>query len=402
MTSHSKSEPGIIYILLMALLTSIGALSTDIMLPALGVIGNDLAVVDMNDTTLVVTAFFLGMALGQLIVGPLSDHFGRKPVVLGGYGLFIIGSALSMFADSWWLMIMARILQGLGAAAPRVIAVAIVRDEYEGRVMARIMSVVMAAFILVPIVAPLLGQVTIYIGGWRATFAALIAVAIPSAIWFHMAMRETLPTDRRRPLSFASIGSGIAEVCRTRSTMFFMFSMGFVAGPFISYLGTARQIFQDIYQVGDAFVLYFAIGSISAGVASLLNAKLVIRLGMRLLTSVALAALTIMAMMMWLWMLSGATPGLIAFMTWFMASIFCIGMIFGNMQALAMQPLGHMAGLGAAIFGAGSTFVSLPLSWFISDSFDGTILPLVIGFVVLSFASLICVMLASRQHHPAG
>lgn len=398
MTTRSQPGPGLVYILLMALLTSIGALATDIMLPALGIIGRDLAVANMNDTTLVVTAFFLGMALGQLVVGPLSDRFGRKPVVLWGYGLFILGSAMSMFADSWGIMIAARVMQGIGAAAPRVIAVAIVRDEYQGRVMAKIMSIVMAVFVLVPIMAPLLGQVTIYAGGWRATFAMLIAVAVPSAIWFFVIMRETLPPARRRPLSMRAMTSGIAEICRTRTTMCFMLAMGFASGPFIAYLGTARQIFQDVYEVGDRFVLYFAIASISAGVASLLNAKLVMRLGMRRLTSVALVAMSVMAMVMWAWMISGATPGLVAFMVWFMASIFCIGMIFGNLQALAMQPLGHMAGLGAAIFGAGSTFVSLPLSWIISDSFDGTIMPLVSGFALFSFAALLCVIFAGRQH----
>ena len=398
MTTSSQSTPTIAYMLLMALLMSIGALGTDIMLPALGVLGSDLAVANMNDTTLVVTAFFLGMALGQLIVGPLSDRYGRKPIILGGYGLFIIGCVMSMTADNWTMMVAARVLQGFGAAGPRVIAVAMVRDEHQGRIMAKIMSIVMAAFVLAPILAPLIGQVMIYIGGWRATFAALIAVAVPSAICFHLTMHETLPVDRRRPLSLRIMASGIAEIFRTRTTVCFMLAMGFVSGPFIAYLGTARQIYQVTYDVGDQFVLYFALSSIAAGIASLLNAQLVMRLGMRRLTSVSIGAQSIMAIAMLGWMSSGGTPSLLVFMIWFMATIFCVGMIFGNLQALAMQPLGHMAGLGAAIFGAGSTFVSLPISWIISDSYDGTIMSLVIGFAIMGTISLIFTLVAGRQH----
>ncbi len=158
MNSSDAAWPGVTYLAIMALLTSIGALATDIMLPALGVIGRDLGVGHINHTTLVVSAFFLGMAIGQLAVGPLADAYGRKPVVMAGYALFILGCVMSMFADSWALMVAARVFQGIAAAAPRVIAVAIVRDEYKGRMMARIMSIIMAVFILAPILAPLMGQ----------------------------------------------------------------------------------------------------------------------------------------------------------------------------------------------------------------------------------------------------
>ena len=182
MRSSDTSGPGVSYLAIMALLTSIGAMTTDIMLPALGIIGRDLGVVDVNSTTLIVTAFFLGMAVGQLLVGPLADSYGRKPVVLGSYAVFIIGCLLSMLADSWVLMVAARVLQGVAAAPPRVVVVAIIRDEYRGRVMARIMSIIMAVFILTPILAPLIGQGLMYMGGWRATFAGLIAVALPTAL----------------------------------------------------------------------------------------------------------------------------------------------------------------------------------------------------------------------------
>jgi DHA1 family bicyclomycin/chloramphenicol resistance-like MFS transporter len=397
MTSTTASRPGISYLAIMALLTSIGALTTDIMPPALGVIGRDLGVGDINNTTLIVTAFFLGMAIGQLVVGPLADSYGRKPVVLVGYALFIIGCLLSMVAESWTLMVVARIFQGVAAAAPRVIAVAIVRDEYTGRVMARIMSIIMAVFILTPIMAPLLGQGLIYIGGWRATFAGLILVALPTAWWFHRSIPETLPPARRRPFTLRAIGRGIVQICRSRVTVVYMLAMGLIAGPFIGYLGTARQIFQDVYGVGDMFVVYFAVGSISAGVASLLNARLVMRHGMRRLTGIAIAALTFLSAGLWGWVAFGGVPGFGVFMGWQIAAIFCIGMIFGNVQALAMEPLGHIAGLGAAIFGAVSTFISLPLSWMVSGYFDGTIIPLIRGFAVMGGITMVMVLVAGRR-----
>ena len=397
MNPSGASQPGVIYLAIMALLTSIGALATDIMLPALGVIGRDLGVGNINHTTLVVTAFFLGMAIGQLVVGPLADAYGRKPVVMWGYALFVLGCVLSIFADIWPLMVAARVFQGIAASAPRVISVAIVRDEYKGRMMARIMSIIMAVFILAPILAPLMGQGLIYLGGWRATFVGLVLVAVPSALWFHWAIPETLPPERRRAFTPAIIIDGIKQVLASRVSVVYMLVMGFIGGPFIGYLGTARQIYQDIYGVGDMFVIYFSVGSVFAGMASLLNARLVLRLGMRRLTGTAITALTLMSAALWCWMALGGPIDFWLFMAWQLAFIFCIGMIFGNLNSLAMEPLGHVAGLAAAIFGAGSTFISLPLSWMVSGYFGDSVAPLLIGFAVMGALSLLLMLVADRR-----
>lgn len=397
MRLSASGLPGVTYLAIMALLTSIGALATDIMLPALGIIGRDLGVGNINHTTLIITAFFLGMAVGQLVVGPLADAYGRKPVVIWGYALFVVGCVLSIFADSWPLMVAARVFQGIAASAPRVIAVAIVRDEYKGRVMARIMSIIMAVFILAPILAPLMGQGLIYIGGWRATFAGLVLLALPSALWFHWAIAETLPPERRRAFTTAIIADGIRQVCSSRVAVVYMFVMGFIGGPFIGYLGTTRQIYQDIYGVGDMFVIYFSIGSVFAGIGSLLNARLVMRVGMRTLTRNAIWTLTLMSAALWGWLAFGGHVDFWLFMMWQLAFICCIGMIFGNLNSLAMEPLGHVAGLGAAIFGAGSTFISLPLSWMVSGYFGDTVAPLLIGFAATGALSLLLMFVADRR-----
>ena len=402
MTSSEQARPGVIYLAIMGLLTSVGALATDIMLPALGMMGRDLGIGDINHTTLVITIFFLGMALGQLVVGPLSDAYGRKPVVIWGYGLFVTGCVLSLLADSWTLMVAARFLQGLGASAPRIVAVAIVRDEYKGRAMARIMSIIMAIFILAPIIAPLMGQGLIYLGGWHATFAGLILVAVPSALLFARALPETLPPSQRRRFTPAIIINGIIQVCRQRVTVIHMLVMGLIGGPFIAYLASSRQIFQDIYGVGDLFVIFFALGSISAGAASLLNARLVMRHGMRRLTAIATTVLTFVSVALWGWTATGGHADFILFMAWQTSFIFCIGMIFGNLQSLAMEPLGHVAGLAAAIFGAVSILISLPLSWLVSGYFDNSITPLVGGFAIAGAASLGLMALAGRRPHEQG
>ena len=385
---------------LIAVLISIGALATDLMLPALGLIGHDLSVPDPNDTHIVITIFFLGMAVGQLLVGPLSDTLGRKPTIYLGYGVFLVGCLMSMFAESWTIMLLGRVLQGLGAAAPRIVTVALVRDEYEGRAMAQIMSIVMAVFILVPIVAPAIGQGVIYLGGWRATFTSLAALGIAATIWFALRQPETLPVEGRRPFRVVSIWSGIVEIVRTRIALGYTLATGLMYGLFLGYLSSAQRIFSATFGVSDLFALYFALSAASIGAASLLNANLVLRLGMRRLTGIAITGLTLVSFGFWA-MLPGfeGMPPLWLFLAWQMAAFFCVGIIFGNLNALSLEPLGHMAGLGAAFVGSIATFMCLPLAWIIAGRFDGTVFPLVAGFAVLSLAAG-CVVVWTERTSP--
>ena len=377
------------YIVLIALAISITALATDIMLPALGVIGRDYHLADMNDTQYVVSVFFLGFALGQFVVGPLSDSTGRRKVILWGYAVFLVGCVLSIMASTWSLLLLGRFLQGLGASAPRIVTVAIVRDEYKGRVMASIMSIVMAVFIIVPALAPAFGQGLMALGGWRMTFMGLVFFALPTALWFMVRIPETLPIERRQPFTLASIRHGLGVILTTRVTMGYTIAAGLIFGLFLGYLSTTQKIFHITFGKGDLFAFYFGLAALSIGAASLINARLVMWLGMRRLSHMAVAALTLWssAFLMLMWLGTGFVPDFWIFMSWLLVVFFFIGIMFGNMMALAMEPLGDFAGLGSAFVGAVSTLISLPLGWIVSSSFDGTLLSMTFGFAGFGLAA---------------
>jgi DHA1 family bicyclomycin/chloramphenicol resistance-like MFS transporter len=377
------------FVTLLAMMVSILALSIDAMLPALGQIGKDLDVAQANDVQLVISAMFLGFAAGQMVAGPLSDSYGRKPVIYGGYVIFIAGCLLSMFAASFTVMLAGRVLQGLGASGPRIVSMALVRDGYEGRAMARIQSIVMAIFILVPALAPAAGQAVLYVASWHAIFGLLLVMALIAVTWFAMRQPETLAVEARRRFSLSNIAGGIAEAVSYRAMTGYTIAAGIIFGAFLGYLNSAQQVFQDAYGTGEAFVLYFGSAALSLGAASIFNSKVVMRLGMRYMTWRALTALAVVsAAFMLVAMAWDGLPPLWLFTGWLLAAFFCVGILFGNFNALAMEPVGHMAGLGAAMVGSITTFISLPLGWAVGHAFDGTVMPMVTGFAVLAILSL--------------
>ena len=385
------------FVVLIAFMVSIVAMATDIMLPALGVIGQDLGVPDPNDAQMIVTALFLGFGVGLLFAGPLSDSYGRKPVIYVGYGIFLVGCILSTLTDNWEVMILGRALQGIGATFPRVVTIAIIRDGFAGRQMASIMSFIMAVFILVPMVAPAIGQGIILLSGWRATFVFLMAMAIAAAIWFAYRQPETLATGSRRPFSPSALREGTKEVCSSRIAVGYILATGLINGAFIGYLSSAQQIFVEAYGAGTLFPLYFAIAALALGVASILNARLVLRLGMRILTWWATLGLTALSVAFILpAVLADGLPPLWAFIAWLVAVFFCVGFLFGNFNALAMEPLGKIAGLGAGIVGAVSTLVALPLAFAIGNAYAGGVLHLIYGFAVLGIATVVVVLWTER------
>lgn len=383
---------------MVALMISIVAMATDIMMPALGVIGSELGVEDPNDAQLVISSLFAGFAVGQLVAGPLSDAIGRKRTIYIGYAIFIAGCLTSLYATDLMTMLAGRILQGLGAAPSRIITVAIVRDSYHGRPMARVMSIAMAVFILVPAVAPSIGQGLIIAADWHATFQFLIGMAVICFSWFALRQPETLTPEKHRPFSLKAIYGGIRDFASRRMAVGYTVSAGIVFGAFLGYLSSAQQIFQTTYQLGELFPIYFGIAALAIGTASIVNSKLVMKLGMRYLSRRALIGIIFVSSAMLIgtaaqWQ---GIPPLPLFMAWLMCTFFCVGMLFGNFNALAMEPLGHMAGLGSALVGALQSFISLPLGWAVGHFYDGTVLPLVGGFAVLATLSIL--MMSWTEH----
>ena len=382
---------------MLAFMVSIVAMATDIMLPALSMIGDDLRVADPNDVQLVVSSLFFGFSIGQLVVGPLSDTFGRRPIIFVGYVVFAVGCVLSIVATDLTTMLVGRFLQGIGAAAPRIVSISLIRDGYAGRAMARIMSIIMSVFILVPALAPSIGQGVIMVSPWRYTFVVLLAMAIMAALWFGFRQPETLAPENRRTLSVSSLVAGCVEALSIRSVLGYTLAAGFIFGAFLAYLGASRQIFQDTLNVGDLFAIYFGVAALALGAASLLNSMLVMRLGMRFLTHLALVALVLLSGgFLVVFHAFDGQPSIALFMTWQLTAFFCVGILFGNLNALAMEPLGHMAGLGAALIGSISTFISLPFGWLIGQMYDGTVLPLVGGFLSLGLAALVAACWTER------
>jgi len=388
------------FVALIAMMISLAALSIDAMLPALGIIGSELNVVDPNDNQLVIVTFFVGMAVGQFLYGPLSDSFGRKSVILLGLFIFAAGTLLSVMADTYQQMLWGRVLQGFGLAGPRVVSVALVRDLYSGRAMARVMSFVMTVFILVPMMAPALGQLVLNYSGWRMIFMGLLFVGILLSIWLIIRLPETLTDANRRSFAPDVLWLGFKEVVCNRIAMGFTLVTGLVFGAFLGYLNLSQPVLQEQYTLGAQFPLYFGCLAGAIGLASLTNARLVGRYGMWRLIIISLISIVLVTLIYSPLVLAYAGhPPLLSLVTYLFLVFFAVGLLFGNLNSMAMEPLGHLAGIGAGLVSALSTLLSIVFSLMIGQLYNQTIYPLVGGFLVLmSIALLICYCL----HRYAG
>ena len=393
LSTKQKVDPSFAeFVIIISLMMSLTALSIDAMLPALPQIGGELQVQSANGPQLVVSALFLGLALGQLFFGPLSDSTGRKPAIYSGLSLFVVGSLISVFAVNFPMMLAGRLVQGAGVSAPRAVGLALVRDRYEGRAMAQIMSFVMTVFILVPMIAPTLGQALLFVAGWRSIFGVFILLALITLLWFALRMPETLALEDRASFSLRRILSATREIFHIRPAIGYTVTAGLISGAHLGYLSSAQQIFQEQYQLGELFPIVFAIIAFAIGFASFLNARLVMRFGMRLLVRrslIVIIGLSIAALGIALF--TRGQPPLWLLMIYLMLTFFCVGILFGNQNALAMEPLGRIAGIGAAVVGALSTFLSVPAGTMIGQSYNGTIIPLVAGIAILASVSLLVV-----------
>jgi DHA1 family bicyclomycin/chloramphenicol resistance-like MFS transporter len=391
------------FVAMSAILFATIAFSIDAMLPALPEIARELSPADPNKAQLVLTAFVLGMGVGTFFSGPISDTLGRKRTITGGIAIYIAASVWAMTAQSLETLLAARLLQGIGAAGPRVVTLAMIRDGYEGRRMAQIVSFVMTVFILIPAFAPTLGAGIIALTGtWRGVFGAFVVFGIVGALWLNLRQPETLPPEARRPFRAAPLLGAVREVLSHRMVLLYIAVLSLGFGQMFALLSTIQQVYADVFGKGETFHFWFmATGLLSAG-GTILNATLVMRLGMRRLAITAYAAQTVIAGALLVLWLSGLMPdwlALPAFFFWSTSIFFMAGLTFGNLNALALQPMGHVAGMAASVVGAVSTVLAVPVAAPIGLAFDGTPVPLLAGTLVCSTLAFL-LMRKSRELDP--
>jgi DHA1 family bicyclomycin/chloramphenicol resistance-like MFS transporter len=377
------------FVALLAMLFATIAFSIDAMLPALPQIAAELTPSHTNAAQLVVTSFVLGMGLGTFLAGPLSDAFGRKSVILAGAALYVVGALAAWAAPSIEVLLWSRVVQGLGVAAPRIVSIAMVRDLYAGREMARIVSFAMMVFMLVPAVAPAAGAVLIHAFGWRSVFLAFVIFAAVACLWLGLRQPETLASADRRRLRLGTLAAAARETLAHRVVVVSILVQATILGGLFGTLSSTQQIFDVTFGLADSFPAWFAVIALLAATANFVNARLVLRKGMRYLVTRALLAQVILsvgsaAMLgLALW-----PPGLVfpAFLVWTVSVFFVTGLTMGNLNAMALEPLGHIAGMAASLVGALSTVLAVVLAVPIGLAFDGTPLPLMVAISLLTLA----------------
>ncbi|PUA26460.1 MAG: Bcr/CflA family drug resistance efflux transporter [Cellvibrio sp. 79] len=384
------------FTLLVALMMSIVAISIDALLPALGFIAKDVTLSHPNQIQYVISALFLGMALGQLVCGPLSDATGRKKVLYGGITLFFLGSAVCFFATTIEGLLIGRFIQGLGVAGPYVSAISIVRDKYAGNEMARVMSLVMMIFIMVPAIAPSLGQAVLLVSSWHYIFVLYIVYALIIGTWIFWRLEETLPKEYRIPFTRTGFVEGFKEVISNYSTMCYTLCMGLFFGSFMGYLNSSQQIFQELFNTGKMFTVYFGVLALLFGAASMVNARFVQKWGMEFLCNQATWGI-IGSSGIFLIVQLLTPPTLWAFLIYAAVLFFCFGLVFGNVNAMAMEPMGHVAGIASAVIGASSSILSMAIGTAIGQMYNNTLIPMTCGFLFLATLCLIILNLAKQR-----
>lgn len=402
------SSPSVLeFVALIALMMGLTALSIDNLLPAFGPIQADFGIEAENDLQLLVYVYMIGFAVMQLVYGPLSDVLGRKPILTIGLTIYAAGCLLSLVAPTFTVLLVARAIQGIGVAAARVLAIAIVRDCYEGREMARIMSLTMMVFITVPVFAPAIGSFTLLFGSWHLIFASMLVLALMLAVWFGMRMPETLHPEYRFPFSVRRIMEGVRLTVRTREAVGYSTAIGLLFGSIMGYVGSAQQIFEtEVYGLGGYFPVAFGIIAAVMGLASWVNSRLVRRLGMRRLSHAGITGFLLFAVLQLAaaWLFDGHPP-LLLFGAILAGNQFLTGLTMPNFNAMAMEPLGAVAGTASSFIGFYTTLIGVAAGMLVGLTFDGTVMPLALGYTILGAISVLVVLWTEggvlfRPHNP--
>ncbi len=383
------------FVALIALLMAVNALSIDAMLPALPAIGHALGVATDNERQWVVTAYLLGFGVSQLAYGPLSDRYGRKPVLLAGLGLFVVFSIAAAFASSFAMLLTARAMQGVGSAATRVLSVSIVRDCYAGRRMARVMSLTFIVFLTVPILAPSIGQAILLVLPWPWIFGVFAIFGGSVALWAALRLPETLHPEDRRPVSIPSILAAVRVTLARRTAVGYMLAQAVAIGGLFGFITSAQQVFVDVFDEEALFPALFALIAVFMGLSSYLNSRIVERLGTRLVSHSALIGYITFASLHALIAWTGHET-IVSFIALQSCMMFCFGLVGSNFGAMAMEPLGHVAGTASSVQGFVTTISGALIGFAIGQNFDGSVVPLTLGFALCGTAGLAIVLVTER------
>lgn len=383
------------FIAIAAGLMALNALATDIMLPALQEMGAALGVENENHRQYVISAYFGGLAFALLAYGPLSDRFGRRGPLLVGLLIYILAAAGAAFAPTFGWLLALRFVQGIGAASTRVIAVSMVRDRFGGRAMAEVMSLIFMVFMVIPVVAPSIGQLVLIFANWHMIFLVMAAIAAAITMWTYVRLPETQHPEDRRPIDLRSILQGFRIVLTNRLSLGYTLASTAVFSALFGFINSAQQVYVGIYQLGYWFPVLFAAIAGMMAVSSFVNSRLVMRLGMRRLSHGALIGFIVVSTIWFLWSLTGPVP-LPVFIVLFAAAMFQFGWIGSNFNAISMEPLGHIAGTAASIQGFLQTLGGGLIGAAIGQAFDGTVTPLAAGFCGVGIVGLVFVLVAER------
>ena len=399
---HSKRLSERELVALFALLTSLTALTLDAMLPAFPNIAASLGIVDYQKTQWIVSAMIFGMVFGEIIFGPLSDAIGRKKSIVLGIVIYLIGSVVALSATSITMFLVGRIIQGFGVAGPKIASRALIRDMYKGAAMARIMSFVMMVFMLVPLLAPSIGLFVLQVAEWRWIFVLLITQASIAGIWLMLRQPETLTKEKRIPLNHKRLISDVKFILSRRDVLAFILLLGAIFAGLMLHISTAQSLFQDVYDTGDRFPIFFAMLAIGSSIISFSNGKIVQRVGMLSCVTIALSVLfTASCVLLCLALFYDGVPPFVLFMGLGIIMFSCLGMVFGNVNAMAMEPLGKTAGLGASLISSLSSLIAIIFSTVIGSFYDFTATPLASGFVLFSFIALLSLKYGNRYRNVA-
>lgn len=386
------------FLVVVAMLAAMAVLAINMILPAYSQITEEFSLSSPAKAGLTVSLLYLGLAVGQIILGPISDSIGRIAALKIGLLVFLIGCIVAGLAPSFEIVVLGQIIQGLGLGAPRVITLALLRDRFKGAKMAQAMSFVMVMTIVAPTLAPFIGLAISSAFGWRTLFVAYGLIGIFLVALIHFRLPETLPKSRRYAFRSRSLVSAFATVIRSKHAVGYAFALGIVSGPFIAYLNSSQQVLMFQYELGDAYPTVFAVLSLWLGAASFVNGKLVLTLGIERLVSFALVTIVLVSSVVGFYYLAqGKNPPLMYFIGYMGAVLFCFGLLVSNLNAMAMKSLANAAGTGAAFVGALTTIISIPAAIFIGGFVSSSAIPIAFGFVVSGGLALVVHIVLQRM-----